>query len=238
MKDIILMPTYNERENVKLIIPKIFSLLPNINIMVIDDNSPDGTTQTVESLMHRYQNLSLLKRQRKTGLGDAYKDAIGRIIADKEVRLVITMDADGSHDPDYLPDLLAEITDNDLVIGSRYIKGGGIEKWEYWRRLLSKFGNLYSKFLTGMKINDFTAGFMCIRKELLERVNFDEIGSTGYAFLIEFKFYCINKLRAKVKEIPIIFKERGREESKISNQIIIEGMKAPLKLFIKRFFSK
>ncbi len=123
-----------------------------------------------------------------------------------------------------------------MVIGSRYIKGGGVENWEFWRRLLSKFGNFYSRALTGMKINDLTAGFMCIKRGLLERVNFSEINSAGYAYLIEFKFHCINKLGARVKEIPIIFTERRIGESKISNQIIIEGIKAPLRIFLKRLF--
>lgn len=230
------MPTYNERKSVEIFIPKIFNLLPEVHILIIDDNSPDGTAEEVKSLMIQYPNLSILERPQKTGLGNAYKDAIKKVLTDKEVELVVTMDADGSHDPEYLPVMFREISNHDLIVGSRYVGDGGIENWELWRKLLSKFGNLYSRILTGMKINDSTAGFMCIRKDLLGKVNFDEIDCTGYAFLIEFKFYCLNKLGAKFKEIPIIFKERGRGESKISNKIIIEGIKAPLKIFMKRFF--
>lgn len=231
------MPTYNERKSVEIFIPQIFALLPEIYILVIDDNSPDGTAQIVKTLMSKYPHLSILERVQKTGLGNAYKDAIKKVLSDEEVGVVITMDADGSHGPEYLSVMLKEISNYDLIIGSRYIDNGGIENWEFWRRMLSKFGNLYSKILTGMKVGDLTAGFMCVRKDLLERINFDEIDCTGYAFLIEFKFYCINKLEAKFKEIPIVFKERGRGESKISNKIIIEGIMAPLKIFIKRCFS-
>lgn len=236
MKNIILMPTYNEKKNVEIVIPQIFTLLPAIYILVIDDNSPDGTSGAVKSLMSKYPNLSILERSQKTGLGNAYKDAIKKVLLDREVGLVITMDADGSHCPEYLPTMLKEAANHDLIIGSRYIENGGIENWELWRKLLSRGGNLYSRILTGMKISDSTSGFMCIGKKLLEKVDFDEIDCTGYAFLLEFKFYCINKLEAKFKEIPIIFRERGRGESKISNKIIIEGVVAPWKIFAKRFF--
>lgn len=238
MKDIILLPTYNERENVKLIIPEIFRLIPEINILVIDDNSPDKTAEVVKKLMLGYPNLSILERQNKTGLGDAYKDVISRIIEDKEIRSIITMDADGSHSPEYLKEFLANINSYDLIIGSRYIKRGGVENWELWRKNLSKLGNLYAKILTGLKINDLTAGFMCVRREFLERINFQEIGSSGYSFLIELKFYLIHGLKARVKEIPIVFKSRREGESKISNQIISEGIKAPWRLLRKRIWRK
>lgn len=235
-KIVIILPTYNERNNISFTVRDIISILPETNILVVDDNSPDGTREVVKKLILQYPNLSLLERSLKTGLGDAYKDAIKRVIADKDVRVVITMDADGSHQSKYLKDFLEYIKDHDLVIGSRYISGGGVENWDLWRRLLSKFGNLYAKILTGLKISDLTAGFMCIKRELLEKINFNEINSAGYAYLIEFKFYCINKLGAKTKEIPIIFKERAGGESKISNQIIIEGIKAPIRLFFKKLW--
>ncbi len=235
-KVIIIIPTYNEKNNIESTVKNVMSVLPEAVVMVVDDNSPDGTAEAVENLISDCPNLSLLKRPAKTGLGDAYKDAIKKVIADKNFDIVITMDGDGSHQPKYLKDFLENIKNYDLVIGSRYIPGGGIENWELWRRLLSKFGNIYAKFWTGVKINDLTAGFMCARRELLERINFDEINSTGYAYLLEFKIYCADKLRAKIKETPIVFKERGRGESKISNRIIGEGIKAPLRIFIKRLF--
>ncbi len=171
-------------------------------------------------------------------MGEAYKDAMQRVIEDKNVRSVITMDADGSHSPQYLKEFLNNISQYDLVIGSRYVKDGGVENWEFWRRNLSRFGNLYAKTLTGLPINDFTAGFMCIRREFLEKLDFNRVGAAGYSFLIELKFYLINKLKAQVKEVPIIFKSRREGESKISNQIIREGMKTPWRLFFKRIWKK
>ena len=235
MRDVILLPTYNERENVKLIIPEIFELIPEINILVIDDNSPDGTALEVEELMVEYPNLSILKRQGKEGLGKAYIDAMKRVRQDKDVRAVITMDADGSHSPEYLKDLLREIENCDLAVGSRYVKNGGVKNWELWRKCLSKYGNLYASSLAGLKINDVTAGFMCVRRDFLERVDMGRINSSGYAFLIEFKFFLIKVLKAKVKEAPIIFYQRREGETKFSRRILFEGLRTPWRLFIKRF---
>ncbi len=238
MKNIILIPTYNEKENIKFIVAEIFNLLPEIEILVIDDNSPDGTAQAVKLLMNQYSNLSLLERQQKTGLGDAYKEAMSKAVKNKEIDSIIIMDADGSHSPEYLKDFLDKISQHDLVIGSRYVKGGGVANWEMWRKNLSKFGNLYAKFFTGLSINDFTAGFMCIRRVFLEKLDFNMIGSSGYSFLIELKFYLIHGLGAKVFEAPIIFKSRREGESKLSRQIIKEGIKTPLRLFLKRLWNK
>jgi dolichol-phosphate mannosyltransferase len=238
MKDVILLPTYNERENVKIIIPEIFSCHPEINILVIDDNSPDGTALKVEELMLKYPSLSILKRQGKEGLGKAYVDAMQRVRGDKEIRSIITMDADGSHGVEYLKDLLREIENCDLVIGSRYVKDGGVENWEFWRRNLSRFGNIYAKILTGLPINDFTAGFMCIRREFLEKMDFDKISASGYSFMMEIKFNLIKVLGAQAKEAPIIFRRRREGESKISGHIIKEGLKIPWLLFFKRIWKK
>lgn len=236
MKDIILIPTYNEKENIKVVIPEILNLYPEISVLVIDDNSPDETAKEVKNLMAKYPNVSLLERQNKTGLGDAYKEAIQKVINDKELRSVITMDADGSHDPKYIKDFLREIAEYDLVVGSRYIKGGGVENWEFWRRMLSKFGNLYVNILIGFKIKDLTAGFICARRELLEKIDFSKIDSSGYAYQIEFKYYCVNILKAKCKEVPIIFKRRREGESKISKQIIREGIITPWKVLSRRIW--
>ena len=236
MKDIILLPTYNERENVTIIIPEILRTVPDVFVLVIDDNSPDGTAQHVRILMDAYPRVSLLRRQIKTGLGDAYIEAMRHVVQNKEVRFIITMDADGSHAPQYLNELLAYGNTYDLVIGSRYVRGGGIARWETWRKLLSRFGNAYARLLTGLPIRDCTSGFMCIRREILEKVRLNEISSTGYSFLIELKFHLINILGARMKEVPIIFQSRQEGESKISNQIISEGVKAPWRLFKKRIW--
>ncbi|MBT4349495.1 polyprenol monophosphomannose synthase [bacterium] len=238
MKNLILLPTYNERENVEIIIKEIFALLPNIHILVIDDNSPDKTAEVVKNLMKQYPNLDILERQEKQGLGAAYKDAITKSIRDKDIYSIITMDADGSHATEYLPVMLINIKEYDLIIGSRYVKGGGVEDWEFFRKKLSSFGNLYAKFWTGLKINDLTAGFVCVRREILEKINFDHISSSGYAYQIEFKFMCAYTLGARVKEIPIIFKSRRQGESKISNQVISEGVILPIKLFFKRLWKR
>ncbi len=238
MKNIILLPTYNEKENVKIIIPEIFNLYPDVRVLVIDDNSPDKTSEVVKELMQKYPNLSILERPKKTGLGDAYKEAIKKVRVNKEINLVITMDADGSHSPEYLRDFFVNNNSFDLIIGSRYVKNGGVESWELWRKYLSRFGNLYTKALTGLKINDFTAGFMCIKRELLEKVNLNEISSSGYPFLIELKFFLINNFKAKTKEIPIIFKSRREGESKLSNQTIGDGIKTAPRLFLKRLWPR
>jgi len=236
MKDVILLPTYNEKENVKWIIPKIFEAVPEIFVMVIDDNSPDGTAQEVKGLMERYPRLSILERKNKTGLGAAYKDGIQKVILDPSVRSVITMDADGSHDPVYLLDFLKLINDDDchMVIGSRYVADGGVENWEFWRKKLSSFGNLYTRLLTGIGVRDMTAGFTCTKREYLTKIDFERISAVGYAFLMEYKFYIAHTLSGKIKETPIIFKCRKEGESKISNHIIREGLKTPLRLFLRR----
>ena len=238
MADVILIPTYNEKENIRFIVSEIFNFLSAVKILVIDDNSPDGTAAVVKFLMERYPNLSLLERQHKTGLGDAYKEAMSKVVKDKEIRLIITMDADGSHSAEYLKDFFAKNQDYDLIIGSRYVSGGGIENWERWRKELSRFGNLYAKLLTGLPVNDLTAGFMCIRREFLENLDLNKISSFGYSFLIELKFYLIHELKARTCEIPIIFKSRREGESKLSKQIIAEGIKTPLKLFLKRLWRR
>lgn len=233
MKDTIIIPTYNERENISPLVKEIFDLLPDTHILVVDDSSPDGTAEVVKSLMVHYANLSLHIRKTKEGLGAAYKDVLKKLAGDGTIRNITTMDADGSHSPDYLPLLLKESVRYDLVIGSRYIKGGGVENWEPWRYMLSKYGNIYARMLTGLPVQDLTAGFVCFKRDLLDKIDLDAIGSGGYAYQIEFKFHCV-KQGATIKEIPIIFKNRREGESKMSNHIIREGLKTPLKLFFLR----
>ncbi|MDO8669404.1 MAG: polyprenol monophosphomannose synthase [Candidatus Buchananbacteria bacterium] len=223
MKDILLLPTYNEKENIKSIISEVFSLVPNLEILVIDDNSPDGTAKEVEVMMSVYPGLKILKRKGKTGLGNAYKEAMLLVSQDNDIRSVITMDADGSHQPKYLPDFLASINDYDLIIGSRYVSGGGVENWEGWRRYLSRFSNIYAKLFTHLPINDLTAGFMCIKTDFLRRLDFSQISSSGYCFLIELKFNLIRNLNARVIELPIIFIERSKGASKFSLKIAWES---------------
>jgi dolichol-phosphate mannosyltransferase len=239
MRDIVLLPTYNERENIQIVVPDIFKLYPSIHIMVIDDNSPDKTAEVVKSMMDKYPNLSIMERAEKTGLRDAYFSAFRKLRNDSSVRSVITMDADGSHLPKYLQNFLDNIDKYDLLVGSRYVKGGGVHNWELWRKLLSKYGNLYAKILSGMKIGDVTAGFMCLKRELIEQVNLENIEAGGYSFLIETKFHLLRVPNTRVKEIPIVFHERMEGVTKFSRKILIEGLITPWRLlFLRLGFSK
>ncbi|MBI2097856.1 MAG: glycosyltransferase, partial [Candidatus Vogelbacteria bacterium] len=172
MRDLIFIPTYNEKNNISFLLPEIFSAFPNIHILVIDDQSPDGTADQVAKLQKIYPRLNLLRRSVKNGLGDAYKAAYASVRGQSDIRAIITMDADGSHQIKYLKDLLVRIKDYDLVIGSRYIPGGGVENWEWWRQFLSRAGNLYSRLLTGLPIHDLTAGFICVRREVVGQIDF------------------------------------------------------------------
>lgn len=234
MKHIILLPTYNERDNVRYMVPAVFSYVPNSWIYVIDDNSPDGTSDVVLEMMTIYPQLVLWKREKKDGLGNAYKFALSKVLSDQEVSLVTIMDADGSHDPSYLPEMVKWSKEHDVIIGSRYVKGGSIENWELWRKALSYFGNLYARTISGLKVKDATAGFITMNRKSLVSLHLDGIYSSGYAFLMELKFIFGLNRQIKIKEIPIIFKERREGESKLSSQIISEGIILPVKLFIKR----
>lgn len=235
MKDIIFIPTYNERENIRTIIPKIFTLVPEAHIVVVDDNSPDGTSDEVLRLMELHPNLSLLSRPRKEGLGAAYKDALQKVLGDPDVFSVTMMDADGSHDPKYLQLLFEEIRKNDLVIGSRYVSGGRTENCKWRRIALSRCANFYARIFTGLSIKDVTNGFICIKKDTLEKIEFSKLQASGYSFLIELKFYSVKVPGTKWKEIPILFKNRREGESKMSGRIMREGLKTPIRIFLQRF---
>lgn len=233
-KTVILLPTYNERGNVSLIVPEIFAANRDLHILVIDDNSPDGTGDEVRALMRRYPNVQLLSRPVKQGLGEAYKAGMLHILADRDVEKIITMDADGSHGAEYLPALLRASDTHDLVIGSRYVQGGGIENWEKWRYLLSKWGNFYARTITGLGVRDLTAGFVCYRTVLLRNIDFPRLQASGYAFQMELKYRAVHTLKCRFTEVPIIFKVRRGGESKISGHIVREGLLTPWKLRFKK----
>ena len=234
-KTVIVTPTYNERENIALLIPEIFALHPDIYVVVVDDSSPDGTGDLVLSLAEKYPHLSLFSRPTKQGLGEAYKAGMTKVLKDPDVTRVITMDADGSHAAQYLAAMLEKSATHDVVIGSRYVKGGGIAAWEAWRYALSAGGNLYARFITGLPINDMTAGFMCFNAHLLRQLPLSRMHAAGYAFLMEIKFEIIYSLKGSVTEVPIIFQSRRGGESKISQQIVREGLKVPWRLLFRRF---
>lgn len=219
-----------------LLIPEIFRVVPDVRIVVVDDNSPDGTGDVVRSLTAQYPRLSLFSRPRKEGLGAAYKDALRHALATQEADPIILMDADGSHGVQYLPQIIAASRAHDLVVGSRYVEGGGIERWEWWRYLLSRLGNVYARFLTGLSLKDLTSGFVCIRAPSLREVDLSRMEASGYAFQIDLKYRLI-AAGARAREVPIIFQARRGGESKMSHHIITEGLRVPLKIFLERLFT-
>ncbi len=232
MKTTIVIPTYNERENIGLLLDKIFTWLPEVFVLVVDDNSPDKTAEKVRECQKKFGNLSLLVREKKEGLGKAYIDAFSRVIKDGEVDKVVMMDADFSHDPERLPTFLAAAAKSDVVVGSRYAEGGGTVGWELWRRLLSRFGNFYARLITGMPLTDLTGGFNLMKADFLRKINLKELDMSGYAFIMEIKS-SLFIAGAKFCEVPIIFRNRREGESKISSHIIREGVIAPWKIRMK-----
>lgn len=233
MKTVVIIPTYNEKNNIGRIILKIFEIIPEIYILVVDDNSPDGTAGAVRRMQADYPNLSIIVRAKKEGLGRAYIFAIEKVLEDAEVENVILMDADFSHDPAYLPQICDLSKNYDVVIGSRYINGGGTSGWELWRRLLSKCGNFYIRMITRMPIKDCTGGFCALKASILKKINLYDIKSSGYAFLSEFK-YLLYINGASFKELPIIFKNRVDGESKLVGHIVKEAILAPWRLILRK----
>ena len=228
----VILPTYNEANNIGAIIDAIRSVRSDLRILVVDDNSPDRTADVVKRISERDLLVSLLLRERKEGLGKAYIHAFRKVLADLAVKRIVTMDADFSHDPRYLPELLAAAESVDICIGSRYVPGGGTQNWEPWRRFISKLANRYCRAITGMPHNDTTAGFMVIRTEALAKLRINALDNSGYAFLIELK-YLLWKSGATFVEVPIVFKARREGESKMSSHIMLEGALAPWKMLWK-----
>lgn len=233
MKNFVIIPTYNEKENISLLIGEIFKHNPAVNILVVDDNSPDGTANEVKRVMPDFPNLSLLERPTKNGLGGAYIAAFREILRDEDAGSIITMDADFSHDPQDISRLLSGVKEKDLVIGSRYAPGGSIAQWELWRRVLSRAGNIYVQTILRKPIRDWTSGFTCIRKDMLKKIDLSHIDLSGYAFLQELK-YLLLKAGAAPVEIPIRFGARRGGESKLSGFIIREGIIGPWKMLLKK----
>lgn len=222
---LIIIPTYNESDNISKLLAEILALEIKVDILIIDDNSPDGTGQVVKKLILQNERIKLLERSDKLGLGTAYIAGF-KLALEKNYTFIITMDADFSHQPKYLPNLIKELDYYDLVIGSRYTKHGGVANWPLKRRVLSRLGNLYAKIILQTKIHDNTAGFMAINTSALRKINLDEIRGQGYAFLMELK-HTFFVQGAKIKESPIIFVERILGKSKISSNIIKEGLLMP-----------
>ena len=237
MANLIIIPTYNEIENIGNIIRKIFSLDELFEILIIDDGSPDRTAQNVKELQSEFSNkLFLEERTGKLGLGTAYIHGF-KWALEKDYEFVFEMDADFSHDPDDLPRLLDSCQENggDLAIGSRYVKGVNIVNWPMSRLLMSYFASKYVKTITGMPIHDSTAGFKCYKRKVLEKINLDKIEFVGYAFQIEMKFKAW-KHGFNIIEVPVIFTDRQEGNSKMSGGIFYEALFGVIKMKIKSFF--
>lgn len=232
MQTTIIIPTYNEIENIALLVKTVFLSFPQVHILVVDDNSPDGTGRQINKLQSEYHNLFLLSREKKEGLGNAYKDAFSQVLKNEKNERIIMMDADFSHDPKYLAEILEKSQHYDLVIGSRYVKGGGVKGWNFWRRMLSRWGNKYSRYVTRIPVRDCTAGFNSIDTKLLGQIDFRNIETNGYAFQVMLK-YLLWKAGATIHELPINFTDRILGKSKLSSRIIEEGIILPWKIRFK-----
>ena len=231
MEKLVIIPTYNEKENISNILHAIFNLNDGFHVLVIDDGSPDGTAQIVKELVSKFSDkLFIEERIGKLGLGTAYIHGFKWAIK-KDYQFIFEIDADFSHNPNDLPRLYNACKNEgaDVAVGSRYVKGGGVVNWPSNRIALSKGASLYTRMITWMPVKDPTAGFVCYKKEVLDTINLDEIRFVGYAFQIEMKFAAW-KLGFKVKEVPIIFQDRTYGVSKMNKGIVKEGILGVLKL--------
>ena len=223
----LIIPTYDEAENISGIVhaaeTELAAIAPGDHrILIVDDNSPDGTGEIADRLADEYEVVEVLHRQRKDGLGRAYLAGFERALA-HGAELVIEMDADFSHDPAYLGKLLAAAEDADLVLGSRYVPGGAVREWGLVRRLISRGGGLYARTILGVDIHDLTGGFKCIRRSVLEEIDLPTVRAEGYVFQIEVTYRAV-LAGFRVREVPIIFNDRARGSSKMSWRIALEAM--------------
>ena len=233
-KSLIIIPTYNEIDNIDKMIRAVFVLYPAISILIIDDGSPDGTAQIVEGHQKEFKNLHLLKRSGKLGLGTAYTTGF-KWALERHYDYVFEMDCDFSHDPAQVKNLLEAAQSHDLVIGSRYIDGIRIINWPFRRLLLSYLASIYTRFVTGIPIQDTTGGFKCFSRKALNSLDLDQIVSSGYIFQLELN-YKIWLKGLRIKEVPIIFYERRDGQSKVAGGIIFEALWAVLRLRLMKIF--
>jgi dolichol-phosphate mannosyltransferase len=221
-RGIVVIPTYNEIENLPLLVPEVLAQDPRLEILVVDDDSPDGTGKQADELARATGRVHVLHRSEKRGLGAAYRAGLAYALQ-LEADFVIQMDCDFSHPPSSLPTMLEEIETHDVVLGSRYLNGITVVNWPIERILISYFGNLYARKITGLPISDTTGGFRCVRRELLEKIGFQRIRSDGYAFQIEMNYRFVRQ-KARIKEIPFFFVDRTRGTSKLSLRIGLEAL--------------
>ncbi len=236
-KKIVIIPTYNEKENIELMLRKVFSMNDAFDVLVVDDNSPDGTGNIVKGLMHEFNRLHILERTEKNGLGTAYIEGFKWCLRN-DYDYIFEMDADFSHNPEDLSRLHEACKNGaDMSVGSRYVTGVNVVNWPMSRVMLSFFASKYVRFITGIDIHDTTAGFVCYKAHVLKTINLDRIKFRGYAFQIEMKFTAW-KHHFKIVEVPIIFTDRTRGESKISNGIIKEAAWGVISIKLKSLFRK
>ena len=234
MKTLIISPTYNEIKNIKSLVKQVFDLDPGYHLLIVDDNSPDGTALKIKELQYTYPNLHLQERPGKAGLGTAYLFGF-KWALENNYDHIVQMDADLSHDPNDVPRLVSRLKDHDLVIGSRYVNGVSVVNWPIRRLILSYGANMYSRFITGMPINDGTGGFKAWRGTLLNDIELKKVRSQGYSFQIEMNFRSW-RLGARIKEEPIIFVDRTIGESKMSKSIMYEAIWMVWRLRIWKIF--
>jgi dolichol-phosphate mannosyltransferase len=238
LEKLVIIPTYNEKDNIASIMHAVFNLNQNFHVLVIDDGSPDGTAEIVRQLQPEFNNTVFLEeRKGKLGLGTAYIHGF-KWASERGYNFIFEMDADFSHSPEDLPRLYdaCKTGGADVAVGSRYIKGGGVRNWPANRILLSKGASFYTRLILWMPVADPTAGFVCYKREVLEAINFDEVRFVGYAFQIEMK-YAAWKLGFKIKEVPILFEDRKHGESKMSKGIVKEGILGVLNLRLHSLFT-
>ena len=220
MRAVACLPTYDERENLERMVRALCEL--GVAVLVIDDNSPDGTGELADRLAAELDHVEVLHRERKEGLGPAYLAGFRRVL-DGDAELIVQIDCDFSHDPADVPRLVEAAGDADLVLGSRYVAGGSVQNWGFVRRLVSAGGSLYARILLGVGIHDLTGGFKCFRREVLETIDLDAVSSRGYAFQIETTYRALRD-GFRVVEVPITFVDRERGGSKMSRAIVLEAI--------------
>lgn len=231
MKFLIVIPTYNEIQNLAGLMESIFHVVDSkaalygmekVDVLVVDDNSPDGTGQLADELAKKNPRISVLHRQAKNGLGKAYVAGFAWAL-DRDYDAICEMDADFSHNPAYLPDFWRLLKDNDVVIGSRYVEGGGVRNWGTGRKVISRGGSFYARAILGMNVQDMTGGYNAWKRQVLEKVDISALRSEGYAFQIELKWRAWKK-GFRLAEFPIIFEDRTQGKSKMSKRIVVEAM--------------
>lgn len=222
MRVMVVVPTYNERNNLEELAPQVLSKLPDVELLVVDDGSPDGTGDYADSLRRDDPRVHVLHRPSKMGLGSAYVKGFKHAL-EAGAELIVQMDADFSHDPDVIPDLIKAAGSYDVVLGSRYITGANVVNWPLSRLFLSYFANVYTHIVTGLPLRDSTGGFKCFHRKVIETIDLDSIRSDGYSFQIEVNFRCWRK-GFSIVEIPIVFVDRHSGTSKMSRRIVWEAM--------------